>query len=512
MDVPSVVIVDYGSQVTRLIARRVREAGVYSEIISYREVGSTLHAMHPRAIILSGGPSSVYEKGAPMLDPVLLEQGVPILAICYGMQLLTYALGGDVRPAQFREYGATKVFSVEESLLFKGISFPSVVWMSHGDVVVRAPEGFTVTLRTEDTPVASMEDTARSIYAVQFHPEVAHTPIGKDIIENFLFSIADLSPTWSMENYLHTSIAAVKEQVEDKHVLCALSGGVDSTVVAVLLQKAIGDRVHCFFVDTGLMRKGEGRTIMEYLNKYFSLSVHCIDARERFLRALQGITDPEEKRKIIGALFVRIFEEEAEKLEGVVSFLAQGTLYPDVIESVAHDGAVVIKSHHNVGGLPKDMRLALVEPLRELFKDEVRALGEVLGIPKEIVWRHPFPGPGLAVRIIGEVTEERLIILRDADAIVVEECKKSGYYDKVWQAFAVLLPLKTVGVMGDGRSYEHVVALRAVESTDAMTADWAKLPYALLEVIAKRIISEVKGVNRVVYDISSKPPSTIEWE
>ena len=512
MDVPSVLIVDYGSQVTRLIARRVREAGVYSEIISYRQVDSVLRAMNPRAIILSGGPSSVYETGAPMLDPVLLEQNVPVLAICYGMQLLTYALGGDVQPAQFREYGATKVFDVEESLLFKGITFPSLVWMSHGDVVVRVPEGFVVTLKTEDTPIASMENTARSIYAVQFHPEVAHTPIGKDIIENFLFSIAGLSPTWSMENYLHTSIATIKEKVGDKHVLCALSGGVDSTVVAVLLQKAIGERVHCFFVDTGLMRKGEGRTIMEYLNKYFSLNVHCIDASERFLDALQGITDPEEKRKIIGALFVRIFEEEAEKLEGIVSFLAQGTLYPDVIESVAHDGSVVIKSHHNVGGLPENMKLALVEPLRELFKDEVRALGEVLGIPKEIVWRHPFPGPGLAVRIIGEVTQERLVILRNADAIVIEECRRAGYYDRVWQAFAVLLPLKTVGVMGDGRSYEHVIALRAVESTDAMTADWAKLPYELLESISKRIISEVKGVNRVVYDISSKPPSTIEWE
>ena len=508
----SIVIVDYGSQVTQLIARRVRESGVYSEIVSYKSCMEDILRYNPCAIILSGGPSSVYDTDSPILHRELLEIDLPLFGICYGMQLIAHTLGGKVIASQSREYGSALLRLENQSPLFKDISFPAQVWMSHGDEVVSLPEGFECIASTKNLPIAGMQSKTKPIYAVQFHPEVSHTSIGKKLIDNFLFGICNLKPTWSVAEYTDTLIHKIREQVGENHVLCALSGGVDSTVVAVLLQKAIGDRVHCFFVDTGLMRSGEGSEIMKYLQEHCKLQVQMIDARSAFLEALCGVEDPEKKRKIIGRLFIELFEQEAERLSDKVTLLAQGTLYPDVIESISDGESAVIKSHHNVGGLPENMRFTLIEPVRELFKDEVRVLGTQLGLPDNIVWRHPFPGPGLAIRVIGEVTPERLRIVRMADAIVIEEFVSAGLYRKVWQAFAVLLPLKTVGVMGDGRTYEHVIALRVVESVDAMTADWVKVPYPLLEKISNRIIGEVVGVNRVVYDISSKPPSTIEWE
>lgn len=509
-----VIIIDYGSQVTQLIARRVRESGVYSEIHPCTITSDELIALKPSALILSGGPSSVSDEDAPQLDRTILKIGVPILGICYGMQLLALELGGKIASSEDREYGRSELTFSNKSLLWEGIDPNAVhtVWMSHGDKVMAPPMGFEIIGSTPNVKVAAMADAERNIYCVQFHPEVAHTDDGERMLHNFLFKIVKLNSVWTMSSFLETAIAEAKEKIGDKQVVCGLSGGIDSTVVAVLLSKAIGKNLHCIFVDNGLLRAGEGDEVIGYLKEHFDLNLHYIQAQDKFLTRLNGVEDPEEKRKIIGHTFIEVFDEESKKIPNV-EFLAQGTLYPDVIESVSFKGpSAVIKSHHNVGGLPEEMNLDLVEPVRELFKDEVRKLAVELGLPDFIIWRHPFPGPGLAIRIIGEITEERLEILRQADKIVQNELVASDWYRKVWQGFAVLLPLKTVGVMGDGRTYESVIALRIVDSVDAMTADWSRIPSEVLARMSNRIINEVKGVNRVVLDISSKPPSTIEWE
>jgi GMP synthase (glutamine-hydrolysing) len=491
----------------------VRQLSVYCEIVPPLMPWEEVAERDPRAIVLSGGPASVLDPGAPATPPGLLDSGVPVLGICYGMQLLTRALGGKVRPAQSREYGPAVIEVTERHPLFDGLPERLDVWMSHGDQVEDLPPGFRALARTETCPVAAMGDATRRIYGVQFHPEVVHTPRGRDILSNFLFGVAGCRGGWSMTNFVEEAVRRIRRRVAGERVICALSGGVDSTVVAALLNRAVGEQAFSVFVDNGLLREGEAESIRRFFREEYPLNFRFVDAADRFLAALEGVTEPEQKRKTIGEVFIDVFREEAAHIGGI-RFLAQGTLYPDVIESQsAHGGpSATIKSHHNVGGLPEDLDFELVEPLRELFKDEVRELGRELGLPEQVVRRHPFPGPGLAVRIVGEVTPERLATLRQADLRVQDELTRAGLHDEVWQAFAVLLPVKSVGVMGDGRTYANVVALRIVSSTDGMTSDWVKVPYDVLGRISNRIINEVRGVNRVVYDISPKPPSTIEWE
>ncbi|MFO0774019.1 MAG: glutamine-hydrolyzing GMP synthase [Nitrospiraceae bacterium] len=514
-----IIVLDFGSQYTQLIARRIREAQVYSQILPCTTPLATILSHKPRGIVLSGGPSSVYEKKAPMVPKAIFEQGVPVLGICYGMQLVTHRLGGRVAKSTHREFGRAELTIDDHSGIFhkvgtSGSAGSTVVWMSHGDRIEKMPPGFRAIAHTSNSPIAAMkwEDDAHRIYCLQFHPEVAHTPEGPTILTNFVHEICGCRPTWTMQSYVETAVQQIREQVGKSRVLCALSGGVDSSVAAVLTHRAVGDQLTCVFVDNGVLRAGERQQVKETFAEHEKLNLRIVDGTKSFLGALKNVTDPERKRKIIGRTFIKHFDIEAKKLKGI-THLVQGTLYPDVIESVSFKGpSATIKSHHNVGGLPARMKLKLIEPLRELFKDEVRALGKELGLPDEIVWRQPFPGPGLAIRVLGSVTPERLAILRGAEAIVAEEIRAAGLYREIWQVFAVLLPIRTVGVMGDQRTYEHVVAVRAVTSVDGMTADWAKIPNEVLGRMSNRIINEVKGVNRVVYDISSKPPATIEWE
>ncbi|WP_292036961.1 MULTISPECIES: glutamine-hydrolyzing GMP synthase [unclassified Brevundimonas] len=512
----AVLIVDFGSQVTQLIARRLREAGVYCEIHPFNKAGEALKTVAPKAIILSGGPNSTTDADSPKADHALFEAGVPVLGICYGEQTICAELGGKVESGHHREFGRAEIVITRESPLFAGIGavdHRETVWMSHGDRVTAIPEGFHVIATSEGAPYAAIANEERKIYGVQFHPEVMHTPRGAVILKNFTHGIAGLTGDWTMAAYRDEQIAKIREQVGSAKVVCGLSGGVDSSVAAVLIHEAIGDQLTCVFVDTGLLRKDEATQVTTLFREHYNIPLVHVDASKEFLGELAGISDPETKRKTIGRVFIEIFDREAGKIEGA-EFLAQGTLYPDVIESVSASGgpSAVIKSHHNVGGLPDFMKLKLVEPLRELFKDEVRALGRELGLTDAFVGRHPFPGPGLAIRIPGEITPEAVATLQDADAIYLEEIRKAGLYDDIWQAFAVLLPVKTVGVMGDARTYEKVLALRAVTSTDGMTADFYQFPWDILAKTATRIINEVRGVNRVVYDVTSKPPGTIEWE
>lgn len=507
-----ILVLDFGSQYTQLIARRVREAKVYSEIMPFNVPMDKIKKFRPKGMILSGGPASVYQSKAPICSEKIFELKIPILGICYGMQLMTHLFGGKVARAQKREYGKAELFIDDDATILRGLGESAVVWMSHGDKIDAMPKGFAAIGHTPNSPVAVMGDAKRRFYGLQFHPEVVHTPRGTQVLHNFIYDLCGCSPTWTMKSFLDYSIENIKKSAGRGKVICALSGGVDSSVVATLVSRAVGGHLTSIFVNNGLLRKGEAEKVLKIFSEILHLNLRYVDASKIFLKKLEGVTDPEQKRKIIGKEFIRVFEREAKKIGGV-KFLAQGTLYPDVIESVSFKGpSATIKTHHNVGGLPTKMGFRLIEPLRELFKDEVRALGKELGIPEDILWRQPFPGPGLAVRILGEVTEERLSLLREADAIVLEEIRKEGLYREIWQSFAVLLPVKTVGVMGDERTYENVIALRAVTSMDGMTADWVRLPYELLGRLSNRIINEVKGVNRVVYDISSKPPSTIEWE
>ncbi len=507
-----IAILDFGSQYTQLIARKIRECGVFAEIFRYDISEEKLREINPKGIILSGGPSSVYADGSPLPSFDILDFGAPVLGICYGLQYIAFKRLGKVDSAAKREYGRARLQTLDEDDLFAGVARDSIVWMSHGDALSTPPEGFEVIGKSENSPICAIRSKDRKIFGVQFHPEVRHTIEGVKILNNFARNICGCEQVWSAASFVETAVEKIRDQVGDGKVLLALSGGVDSTVAAVLLHKAIGDRLHCAHVDSGLMRMNESRRICDLFDKTFGIPVNLIDGTEVFLDRLKGVEDPEQKRKIIGKTFVDLFEEEARKIEDA-EFLAQGTLYPDVIESASVKGpSAVIKSHHNVGGLPEKMGLKLVEPFRELFKDEVRAVGRELGVPPSFVGRHPFPGPGLAIRILGEVTPERLDVLRRADEIYIEEIRKAGLYDDIWQAFAVLLPVKSVGVMGDERTYEHTCALRAVTSVDGMTADWFHMPYEVLSRMSGRIINEIRGINRVTYDITSKPPGTIEWE
>lgn len=505
-----VVVLDFGSQYNQLITRRIREFGVYSELHPHTLTVEEIKAMQPKGIILSGGPNSVYDENSFRCDEKIFDLGVPVLGICYGMQLMTQHFGGRVEKAHNREYGKATINVQNESALFSNIPSEQVVWMSHGDLVVETPEGFTIDAVSPSCPISAMSDAERNLYGVQFHPEVRHSVYGNDLLKNFVFGVCGCTESWSMENFIEIEMEKIRQTVGDKKVLCALSGGVDSSVVAVLIHKAIGDQLTCMFVDHGLLRKGEAESVMKTFSEGFHMNVIKIDAKDRFLSKLKGVSDPEQKRKIIGNEFIYVFDDEAAKLEGI-DYLAQGTLYTDIIESGTAT-AQTIKSHHNVGGLPEDMQFQLIEPLNALFKDEVRALGTELGIPDEIVWRQPFPGPGLGIRVLGEITEDKLEIVRESDYILREEIRKAGLEREIWQYFTVLPDIRSVGVMGDARTYDYTIGIRAVTSIDGMTSDWARIPWDVLEVISTRIVNEVSHVNRVVYDITSKPPATIEWE
>ncbi len=508
----SILILDFGSQYTQLIARRIREANVYSEIHSHKYTLGDILKFNPSGIILSGGPMSVYDKDAPQINKEIFELGIPILGLCYGLQLIANNFNSKVEPADDREYGKANIKIISDTKILSSVDNNSVVWMSHGDLITEIPNSFEVNATTDNTPICVLSNEEKKIYGLQFHPEVAHTENGKKIINNFLFSICNVTADWTPANFVKSSIVKIKEEVGNEKVICALSGGVDSSVAAILMHEAIGNKLVCIHIDSGMMRKNESANIIKMFEENYNLELIFVDASEKFISRLKGVTDPEKKRKIIGNTFIDVFEEESKKL-GDVKYLVQGTLYPDVIESVPVKGqSVTIKTHHNVGGLPEKMNLKLIEPFRELFKDEVRAIGYELGLPPDFIKRHPFPGPGLAVRIISDITKEKLEILREADQIFIDELHNFNIYDDIWQAFAVLLPIQTVGVMGDARTYENVLALRAVTSVDGMTADWFPFPPEVLEAVSNKVIRNVPGINRVVYDISSKPPSTIEWE